>query len=347
MRVLDRGAMVVAGAYGLALAVTAGTFGAGYRWLPDPMATHFRPGGQADGYLARPAALLVSVGLLLALGVLFTLLARPAAGPGPGRRAVISGGSGTAGLLGWLLTAVTVVNWDLARGADAVLPPWQLAVGAAVGLAVAGAAWLLAGPPTAAERAETETAQAGERPAGLPLEPGEAAVWSRTIGSRPLRWAALSSAPAAAGCSVAAFSRPGLWPAAVLLLLTALLLAAATTVRVVVDRDGLRVRPLPLPHPRISVPLARISGASVRRVEALREFGGWGYRLRAGATGLVLRSGEALSLRLVTGREFVVTVDDAATAAALLNGLLERGGAGRPGLPAAGPDRPPGAEGRD
>ncbi|WP_165985927.1 DUF1648 domain-containing protein, partial [Streptomyces sp. YIM 98790] len=149
MRVLDRGAAVVAGAFALALAVTVGTFGAGYGRLPDPMATHFQPGGRADGYLGRPAALLVTVGLLLALGVLFTVLARPSTGPGPGRRAVITVGSGAAGLLGWLLTAVTVVNWDVAEGSDAVLPPWQLAVGAAVGLAAGGAAWLLAGPPTA------------------------------------------------------------------------------------------------------------------------------------------------------------------------------------------------------
>ncbi|GAA3029785.1 hypothetical protein GCM10020000_03060 [Streptomyces olivoverticillatus] len=56
----------------------------------------------------------------------------------------------------------------------------------------------------------------------------------------------------------------------------------------------------------------------------MRDFGGWGYRARPGASGIVLRSGDAISARLTTGSEFVVTVDDAATAAALLNTLADR-----------------------
>ncbi|MFE4663528.1 hypothetical protein ACFRI7_01700 [Streptomyces sp. NPDC056716] len=38
----------------------------------------------------------------------------------------------------------------------------------------------------------------------------------------------------------------------------------------------------------------------------------------------MLRSGEALSVRTTGGREYVITVDDATTAAAPLNALVER-----------------------
>lgn len=43
----------------------------------------------------------------------------------------------------------------------------------------------------------------------------------------------------------------------------------------------------------------------------------------------MLRSGEALVVRRAGGREFAVTVDDSATAAALLNTLAHREGAKR------------------
>ncbi|WTW92220.1 hypothetical protein OG216_02020 [Streptomycetaceae bacterium NBC_01309] len=51
---------------------------------------------------------------------------------------------------------------------------------------------------------------------------------------------------------------------------------------------------------------------------ALRDFGGWGYRMRPGRSGVILRSGEVLSLDPATGGTFVVTVADARTAASVL-----------------------------
>lgn len=54
------------------------------------------------------------------------------------------------------------------------------------------------------------------------------------------------------------------------------------------------------------------------------EYGGWGYRVRPRSTAVVLRGGQALALRPAGGREFAVTVDDADTAAALLNTLADQ-----------------------
>ncbi|MYV99543.1 hypothetical protein [Streptomyces sp. SID3343] len=106
------------------------------------------------------------------------------------------------------------------------------------------------------------------------------------------------------------------------------LLAAApltglfTIIRVRTDEIGLTVEFGLLPWVRKRIPIAKIREAGHRDVRAFRDFGGWGYRIRAGASGVVQRSGDALAVRLDSGREFVVTVDNARTGAAVLNGLL-------------------------
>ncbi|GCD99310.1 hypothetical protein [Embleya hyalina] len=102
----------------------------------------------------------------------------------------------------------------------------------------------------------------------------------------------------------------------------AVLCAFLSVVRVHVDQRGLTVEFGLLPWPRKRVPLGEIRTAGHREVRALREFGGWGYRIKSSATGVVQRSGEALTLTLVSGREFVVTVSDAPQGAAVLNRLL-------------------------
>jgi hypothetical protein len=103
----------------------------------------------------------------------------------------------------------------------------------------------------------------------------------------------------------------------------AVLLAPTTSVRVTVDHTGVSVRPTVVPRPRVHVPLARVIRAGRSDVRA-REMGGWGLRMRGERTAVVLRSGEALDLELADGSRFLVTVDDAAIAAALVNTLAER-----------------------
>jgi len=107
------------------------------------------------------------------------------------------------------------------------------------------------------------------------------------------------------------------------LVVAALLTFGFTIVRVVADENGLTVRFGLLPWVRRRIPLHRIASAGHGQVRAVRDFGGWGYRFRPGRTGVVLRSGDALTVELTTsGREFAVTVDDARTGAAVLNGFV-------------------------
>ncbi|MFF2775111.1 hypothetical protein ACFVU3_09395 [Streptomyces sp. NPDC058052] len=278
--------------------------------LPDPLATHFSTGGEADGFTGRTAFALVGTALLLALGAGWTVLVQ---------RNALWGAWLTAGLLGTLLCLVVGDNLDAADPARVVSPLSHLAVAAGAGAVLALAGHGLsrlvpeapAGPGTAPDP---------EAPR-LDLGAGEVAGWSRATASGPLTALGLLFL---AGGTVAALLGP--WPLLLLAVLVGLPGLALARVRVNVDRHGLTVRSTLAPRPRVHVPLADITGADVRDVTALREFGGWGYRVRAHRTGVILRSGEALVVRRGNGREFAVTVPDARTAAALLNTLVERRG---------------------
>ena len=106
--------------------------------------------------------------------------------------------------------------------------------------------------------------------------------------------------------------------------LTLLVLIASFWWRVRLTGAGLRVSSV-LGLPRFFVPTGDVVEARVVEVAALAQYGGWGLRGGHGRrTGVILRSGEALEVQRRSGRTLVVTVGDASTAAALLNGLVER-----------------------
>ncbi|MFJ6422428.1 DUF1648 domain-containing protein [Streptomyces hydrogenans] len=279
--------------------------------LPDPLATHFSYGGEADGFTGRAAFTAVGAALLLTLGAGWTVLVR---------RGALWGAWLTAGLTGTLLVLVVHDNLDAADPVDVVSPLSHLAVAAAAGavLALAGHALSRLVPPEEHEGAGPAVHPDAPR---LDLGAGELAGWSRATASAPLTALGLLFL---AGGAVAVLLGP--WPLLLVALAVAVPGLALARIRVSVDRHGLTVRSTLTPRPRVHVPLDDITAADVRPVDALREFGGWGYRVRAHRSGVVLRSGEALVVRRGNGREFAVTVPDARTAAALLNTLVERRG---------------------
>ncbi|MFJ6613809.1 DUF1648 domain-containing protein [Streptomyces sp. NPDC091289] len=289
--------------------------------LPDRLAVHFDAGGTANGYLSFTAYLLYTIPALLVLGVLWTLIAVNGRLHGRAHRWFFGGGFGVAAFLGYLLIAVLFVNVDAPAGGPADgFPLWHIAValGAA---AVAGALGaLLSRLVPAPEGLRDEDLAGRER---IALADGEVAGWARGIGAW---WAPVTVlAILAAGVTT---GREQSWFIGVPLLLLALVLATFCRPHVTVDRRGLTVSGL-LPRPRVRVPLERMAGADSRRVNALTEYGGWGYRIRPDRSGVIFRSGEAIVISLTSGREFAVTVDDSATGAALLNTLLDRQRAGR------------------
>ncbi|MEV4433997.1 DUF1648 domain-containing protein [Streptomyces sp. NPDC049585] len=281
--------------------------------LPERMATHFGVDGQADAFDTAGTFLAVGFGVVGGLGAMFGgLVYAMRAVPEPQRIVAVLGGW-AAVLVGVVVVDVLRVN---AAGGELRLPAWHMLVALGAAMAYAGLGWLLAGayePPAAGPSAPSA------RVPRLELAVGEVASWSHVAASPLLRAVGVVMAVAGLALGFAAG-----WAGGASLLVAGVVTALCSGARVTVDRNGLTVRPVVLPRPRVRLPLERITEASARHVEPLREFGGWGYRVVPGASGVVLRAGDAVAVRLVHGSEFVVTVDDAGTAVGLLNALRER-----------------------
>lgn len=290
--------------------------------LPTRLAGHFDVSGDVNGYVDRTTYVLVTAPVLPVLGAAWVLMVVRGRIYGRAHRLLIGGGWAVAAFFQYVLGATLIVNLDAPDGGPAAtFPLWHLA--AAFGAAVlAGGIGLLLTRLVPAP----QDPDAGRDPADrrrIPLTDGEVAGWARTTGSwwLPLGALVLVAVGVGAGYGVT-------WFIGAPVLLLGLLALTFSRVHVTVDRRGLTVSGL-LPRPRFQVPLERIEAADSRRVDAVAEFGGWGYRIRPGRTGFIVRSGEAIVARQRGGREFAVTVEDSATGAALLNTLVDRNRAGR------------------
>ncbi|MCU7825558.1 hypothetical protein [Kitasatospora sp. DSM 101779] len=281
--------------------------------LPEPLAVHFSAGG-ADGTLPAWRFLAAALGMIALTGDSLARLALADGMPSRARRALTAGDWAAAALLGSLCCLVPVANAHAARAADAHLSGLAVAacgggaaLAAAVGLLLSGAVL----PPA------PSGPTAPPAPVPIELAAGEVVSWSRTVGSPLLR----TLGPALLGLAAVLLvsgAGAGALPAA----LIGAISTATGRVRVTVDRHGLTVR-LPLVRrPWMRVPLERIAAADRREVRWTGVFGDEGYRSGPGRSGLVLRPGGAVAVLLTDGREFLVSVPDAATAAGLLTALV-------------------------
>ncbi|MEW2060047.1 DUF1648 domain-containing protein [Streptomyces sp. NPDC007002] len=305
----------------LALLVDLTLYAAVADRLPDRSAVHFDAGGSPDGHLGSTAYLLFALSSLLVLGGLWAFIAVKGRLHGRAHRWLIGGGFAVAAFLGYLLIAVLLVNVDVPDGGSPEGFPLRHIAAALGAAALAGALGLLL-----SRLAPVPEDPRGPDPAArerIVLADGEVAAWGRGIGAwwAPVAAVALLAAGAAVG-------REQSWFIGAPLMLLALVTGTFCRPHVTVDRRGLTVSGL-LPRPRVRVPLERMEAADSRPVNALAEYGGWGYRIRPERSGVITRSGEAIVVSLTSGREFAVTVGDSATGAALLNTLLDRQRAGR------------------
>lgn len=271
--------------------------------LPVRLASHFEGSGQANDTAGHAEYLVVVSVLVAGLGALWIVISR-------GARSLIVMGWALAALTGYLFAAVLYAN----LGSPAEFPPRQFAAAAAAALLAAAAGWWLTRfvspvlPPPAEGNVER-----------LDLGSGETAGWGRYAGS----WLMGLVATAVLGTAGAVWVVAG-WQAAMPPLALGLVTVLLARPYVAVDRRGLTISPGVVRWPRLSVSIDQVERATSRDVSALKEFGGWGYRIRSGRSGLILRSGEAIVVRRRDGRDFAVTVDGSADAAALLNTLVER-----------------------
>ena len=275
----------------------------GWDRLPDPVATHWGFEGSADASMPLAAVPLIIVALI-GVGLLTTSLFRAGGEPTPEAFAMVGlmGGLGTA-----LVGLLVYLNWDAATWDEAgTFNLWHVGVvlagafaGGAAGFVV-GRGWYPQRPVTTADGPMIEVAS------------GERVSW---VGRASVRWPLLLLGGAAfvfVGVPVV-----GRWLAGLFVLLA----LAFMQVEANVNNDGLTIRLSGIPVRRIG--LDKVSSARAIDLEPA-QWGGWGWRASPNGSAIVLRRGEALELTFKGGRRFAVTVDDAATGAALLNGLVAR-----------------------
>lgn len=192
--------------------------------------------------------------------------------------------------------------------------------GLAAGVAAAVGAWFLQprGSRLAPARAVTP----------LELAPSERAAWMHTA-SLPVPAVAVITAAATivalrAGLGWVVGDRHGV--AAILTAVSLLLVALlATTVvfHVRVDARGLSIRSM-VGVPRFRVAPEDVGSVAVVDARSLGVAGSWGIRVFPGRVMIVMRSTMGIRVTRRDGRMLFVTVDDAATGAALLELLAAR-----------------------
>lgn len=291
--------------------------------LPNPAAVHWGPAGAPNGFGPAWTFPVITLALSGVLPVMIGVVCL--AGLRRGDRGFTYRFMGAMAL--WLsVFGAVMMSWSVgmqrgiadAHDAPSVLVP--LIVAFAVGIAAGVVGWFVQ-PKQQTWRAST--------PAGVPmtLAPGERAIWTGSavmskvamivlglamlliLGSAVLVW---FSGDATAGLVVA-----------VVFVVVAAATVTSTAFHVRVDENGLTVRS-EFGLPKFNVPLAEVASAEEIWVNPMGMFGGWGMRWAPGRFGVVLRTGPAIEVTRHSGKQFVVTVDDADTGAALLSALAAR-----------------------
>ncbi|MBP2702503.1 DUF1648 domain-containing protein [Microbispora sp. RL4-1S] len=290
--------------------------------LPDPVASHWGPSGEPDGSLplVASAAVPLAVWVVAAAGGLAAALRRRAF-----PRAAIR--ARAAAVLGWG-GVFTVGLQIISLGANLDRARWQDASGIGPPLVVVIVLSLAAGAlaALAARRGGDDTPPPEAEPPVRPeigLDPGRRPVWVSSVSAPVLL--ALGCVMAAAGVLLFAGTLAGQTrrPVEVGLVLAfaGLVVIALSTVSVQAGPEGLRIGFGPLRWPARRVPLDRIERAWVEERSPL-DVGGWGYRGLPGRATIMIRGGECLVVAYRSGGRLAISVDDAATGAALLNALL-------------------------
>jgi hypothetical protein len=284
--------------------------------LPDRIASHQGLDGRVDQYQSLGGFVATMLGIGLGMTALFALLLWLRGRSASARRLLgalaVWGGAFIGG------TTVALLNGQ--RGSpeavDTLGTGAPLVIGLVVALALGAMTWFLIpqDPPLDAT---------GPVPAGAPRTPlagDERAVWLRTVQAPQM---VVVAAVAILATGVPAVVGRLWWMLAIPVVLAALLTTMFRFV-VRVDATGITVRSA-AGWPRTHVPAREVEEARTVQVDPFRQFGGWGWRLRFdGATGIVPRGGEGIEVTRSGGRVLVVTVDDAADGAMLLNTMADR-----------------------
>jgi hypothetical protein len=283
--------------------------------LPDRVAVHWSTDGP-NGTGSLAGFLVVGLGVPAVVAVGCWLVAVLAGWGSTTRRICVGVAVGMAVGFAVIVVGALGVQKGLADGMGAPRIDGVIVLAIAAGV-VTGIGASLLSPKDLPQPTHARVPAEAPR---LDLAPGARAVWTRTVSGRSI------AVVVGVTCAVllvlaVVLLLPGLVAVAAILAVT---VGSLFVFRVTVDERGLTARSA-LGWPKLTVPLDEVEQARVVDVRPVAEFGGWGYRLgRGGRTGIVLRNGPGLEVERTGGRTYVVTVDDAARAAALLNTLADR-----------------------
>ena len=277
--------------------------------------------GSPTGWGPAWVSLVLTVVLGFGLPAVFGLSSLPClrrGGRSPGFRLFGAQALGISVLLTIVVTSLLPhsVGATSSDGSRVWLP---LTAGLAAGVAAALVGWFLQ------PRGSREVPLGAAPP--LELAPSERAAWMHTA-ALPVPAVAVLTAVATIVALKAGFGwvddRHGI--AAILTTVSLLLIALlATTVafHVCVDARGISVRSM-LGVPRFRVALQEVGSVAVVDARSLGVAGSWGIRVLPGRVTIVMRSTTGIRVTRRDGRMLFVTVDDAATGAALLEALAAR-----------------------
>lgn len=311
----DRRLALVLGTFvvGPVLALVAWTLANADR-LPDRVATHWGPGGQADGFSSLSTTLAIVAGVTLAVSLPMAVIALVARETML-RRTMAALAAGMPVFLVVMIADSLRTQLGLTDPSNAPSPDVGVAVGALLGIAVG----VVAGKAVRPLPRETRLA-AGPPAASLPrLDDDTAASVDRRLpGSRGLAIVLVSSVALTGGLALVAG-----WGLLVIAAALAVMLAIQVRLRVTVTPDdGLRVHGLGIRL--LHVPPDEIAMADVGTVDPW-QFGGWGLRIDVhGRTGVVTRKGPALEITRGDGSEVIISLDDPEEVAAALNSAADR-----------------------
>lgn len=320
----DRGRITV-----LALAIPLAVLVVALGWglillpeLPSPVATHWGADGLPDGFGSATATLWTLVAIVLPFTIGMWAIGFFLGSTASTRRMAAFFSIWFAVAIGGLLIGSLTMQRGMADAAQA--GGIGVPLGASFGVATLfGLVAAFAVPTDRHQPTSVPVPDGAER---LPLGAAEQAAWVRTVEMPALPWVMGLGVGLAVllGALALLADRTVGWVTVVTLVLATMLLVLLGRWTITVDHNGLIARSV-LPRPRTIVPLDEVESAEVVDVQPFADFGGWGYRIDArGRVGIVLRRGEAILVHRTAGRQLVVTVDDAATGAALLNTLADR-----------------------
>ena len=290
---------------GLMVAVGLVPLVIGWSHMPDPVATHWGLDGVPNGNMPLATVPLLVV-FIVAIALLTTSLFRIEGRPTAEAFAMVGllGGLGVV-----LMTSVVYLNWDVSSWEEAGPFVWWHILGVLGGAAAGGFVGYSLGK-------RWYPIPGGEGQVVGPvmdIPEGEVVSW---VGSCSVRWPLFILGPVA----IVFLLMRGWWVVMGLVFIVLALLFSRVFVSI--NDAGLDVRLGGGMRAR-RIALDDVQSALAIDLEPAA-WGGWGWRVTSGASAIVLRRGDAIEVTFENGRRFAVTVDDAATGAALVNGLVAR-----------------------